>query len=142
MAKGAERSNPPRTAGPPRRPVWLELQGQDKEAGKKQGRALPRISEEAWPCGHPDFRLLISRTVRQEISVSVRPPFWGTLFQQSKGTESLCFLGHVLCVLVLPSEGNTECKLHFSTTSGVTFLQQENRFVPLSKDVDGNTYLE
>lgn len=107
MAKGAERSNPLGAAGPPRRPVWLELQGQDKEAGKKQGRALPRISEEAWPCGHPDFRLLISRTARQEISVSVRPPFWGALFQRpsssSKGTESLCFLGHALCVLVLPS---------------------------------------
>ena len=35
------------------------------EAGKRQGRVLPRASEGAWPYRHLDFGLLASRTVRR-----------------------------------------------------------------------------
>jgi len=45
----------------------------EEETRKK---LLLQISEGPWPCQHIDFGLLASRTMRQDISVVLRHPFF------------------------------------------------------------------
>lgn len=49
------------------------------KASKRQGKIFPRASEGTRPCRHFDFRLLASRTVREEISVVLSQHFLDTL---------------------------------------------------------------
>lgn len=50
-----------------------KIAGEQREVEEaRKGLSLP-ISERAQLCRHPDFTLLASRTVRQEIPVELRP---------------------------------------------------------------------
>ena len=45
-------------------------------------------SEGSWPCWHLDFRLLATRTVKQNILVVLSYMVYGTLYQQPQETNS------------------------------------------------------
>ena len=73
---------------------WLSSQGKPRfacdhselEEGRKD---VPlSVSEGSWLCWQLDFRLLASRTVKQNIPVVLSHMFCGTLYQQSQETHT------------------------------------------------------
>ena len=65
-----------------------EMTSKPQETRKRQGRILLQVSEGAWPCQHPDFRLLSLQTVREPISIVLSQPVHGTLLQQPEETNA------------------------------------------------------
>lgn len=85
------------------------------EAGRGKKGSSPRGFEGMWPCQHLDFKLLASKTVREDISVFLSHPVGGmdiVMAAPGDGRTRLVLLPGVPLPLIPSSEPSHHCPVH------------------------------